>query len=257
MLTTYDYPTAMLEDQAGVDAILIGDSVGTNMLGYTSEKEVTLADMAHHTRAVARGVKDAYIIVDMPYGTAEDPFQACVNARFLIDQGADCVKIEGWKEKKNVVANIADKGIPVCAHIGYNAQIHGSKATTFGKSAPEAVNLIESARTLQNAGAVIIVIEKAPEEVVEIISRELTIPVIGIGSGRKCDGQVLVINDIVGLAPKVFRHAHRYVDIKSLTFGAISQYCTDVAAGTFPFDENIWHCDTAELLKIEELLKKQ
>lgn len=257
MLTAYDYPTALMEDQAGVDVVLVGDSVGTNVLGYESEKEVTLADMMHHLRAVVRGVKCAHIMVDMPYGSADDPFLAYENARFFTDQGADCVKVEGWKEKKSVIANLADKGISVCAHIGYNPQIHGPKATTFGKDAPQALELLQSARLLQNAGASMILIEKVPEEIAELITLDLKIPVIGIGSGRRCDAQVLVVNDIFGLAPKVFRHVHRYVDLKPLMFEAIKNYCDDVTSGKFPFDENIWHSVPEELKKIKSAQKNE
>jgi 3-methyl-2-oxobutanoate hydroxymethyltransferase len=251
MLTAYDYPTARLEDEAGIDVVLIGDSVGTNMLGYTSEKEVTLADMGHHTRAVSRGVQSAYIITDLPYGTAEEPFAAYENAVYLIDQGADCVKIEGWKEKKTVIANVVSKGIAVCGHIGYNPQTHGSKATVFGKTTKEALDLIESAKALENAGAVMVVVEKVPQEITSIIDREIKIPVIGIGSG-KTDGQVLVVNDILGLAPKLFRHAYKYADIKDATQQAIASYCHDVEAGIFPFENNVAHCNADEYGKIQK-----
>ncbi len=252
MLTAYDYPTAKLEDEAGIDVVLIGDSVGTNMLGYASEKEVTLADMAHHTRAVSRGVQSAYIITDLPYGTAEEPFAAYENAAYLIDQGADCVKIEGWKEKKSVIANIVSKGIAVCGHIGYNPQTHGSKATVFGKTSMEALDLIESAKALENAGAIMIVVEKVPQEITSLIDHEVKIPVIGIGSG-KTDGQVLVVNDILGLAPKVFRHAHKYADVLAATQQAIASYCRDVESGIFPFENNVAHCESAEYEKLKKI----
>ncbi len=257
MLTAYDYPTAFLEDQAGIDIVLVGDSVGTNVLGYESEKDVTINDIAHHLRAVVRGVKNANIMVDMPCRTAEDPFQAYENARFLIDQGADCVKIEGWKEKKSVIANLADKGISVCAHIGYNPQVHGSRATTFGKDASQAIDLLESAKILQNAGADFILVEKIPEEIVEIITRNSKVPVFGIGSGRFCDGQVLVINDILGLTPKAFRHAKRYVDLKTIMIEAISNYCHDVTSRKFPAEENVWHSDPNELEKVKSFENKK
>jgi 3-methyl-2-oxobutanoate hydroxymethyltransferase len=251
MLTAYDYPTAKFEDEAGIDVVLIGDSVGTNMLGYASEKEVTLTDMAHHTRAVSRGVVSAYIITDLPYGTAEEPFAAYENAAHLIEQGADCVKIEGWKEKKSVIANIVSKGIAVCGHIGYNPQTHGSKATVFGKTSKEALDLIESAKALENAGAVMIVVEKVPQEITSIIDQEVKIPIIGIGSG-KTDGQVLVVNDILGLAPKVFRHAHKYADVKIAMQQAIASYCHDVEMGVFPFENNVTHSDLIEYEKLQQ-----
>ena len=133
LLTAYDFPTAQLLDEAGIDILLVGDSVGTNVLGYKDEREVSMADMLHHLGAVVRGAKSAWVMVDMPYNSANDPFIACENARMMIERGADCVKIEGWEEKKNVVAYLSGQGIPVCAHIGYNPQIHGSKGKTFGK----------------------------------------------------------------------------------------------------------------------------
>lgn len=255
MLTAYDYPTAFLEDQAGVDVVLLGDSVGTNVLGYENENEVTLADMLHHLRAVVRGVKNAFVISDMPFGTADDPFKAYENACLLIEQGADCVKVEGWKEKKNVIANLADKGICVCAHIGYNPQIHGGVAKVFGKEAVQATELVQSAQILEKAGASMIVVEKVPQEITEIITGSLRIPVIGIGSGALCDGQVLVVNDILGLTPKVFRHAHRYVDLRTLVTDAVRGYCHDVVTKKFPSEENVWHCDQNELQKVISAVK--
>jgi 3-methyl-2-oxobutanoate hydroxymethyltransferase len=247
MLTAYDFPTAQLEDQAGVDSILVGDSVGTNMLGYASEQEVTMADMVHHVAAVKRGTKRAYLVADLPFGSVNEPSEAFENSSRLLEAGAVCVKLEGWSEKVGVISYLTKKGVEVCAHIGYNPQIHGPKPRMFGKDATQAMDLIKSAIALENAGAVLLVIEKVPEEISEIISKKLTIPVIGIGSGRKCDGQVLVVNDILGITPMALKHARKYMDYRTLADEAIRSYVNDVERHVFPSDENSRHIDPVEL----------
>jgi 3-methyl-2-oxobutanoate hydroxymethyltransferase len=252
MLTAYDYPTAKILDEAGIDSILVGDSVGTNVLGYQSEQEVTIADMLHHLRAVARAVKTAFVVVDLPFGTVDDPWIALENGRLLIENGADCVKVEGWGEKKNVIACLAESGIPVCAHIGYNPQIHGGKAKIFGKDASQAHELIESAMILQDAGANVLVIEKVPHEVGSIVSSRLSIPVIGIGSGNGCDGQVLVVHDILGMGERVFKHAKKYMNFWNLALKAVNEYKNDVVSRDFPSEENSWHMQEEQLRKIEK-----
>ena len=196
MLTAYDFPSAQIAEAGGVDAILVGDSVGTNVLGYSSEREVTMADMLHHTAAVARGTQNALLLADLPFQSTETPEDAERNALLLRGKGAQIVKIEGWREKCSIVSHLSRKGIPVCGHIGYNPQIHGTKPKVFGTTAEDARDLIESSLLLEQSGAVLLVIEKVPEEVAGIITEKLHIPTIGIGSGRYCDGQVLVINDV-------------------------------------------------------------
>lgn len=246
-LTAYDYPTAKLLDSAGIDIILVGDSVGTNVLGYENEQMVTMSDMIHHLRAVKRGTEDAFLMVDMPFNSAHEPFIAYENAKLLVENGADCVKVEGWAEKKNVIASLNGHGIQVCAHIGYNPQIHGGKASTFGKSTPQALELIDSARILEDAGAVLLVVEKVPEEITAIIADKLKIPVIGIGAGKQCDGQVLVVNDILGFGTKVLKHARRYINYQQLALKAITEYKKDVENGVFPSEENLTHLPSEEL----------
>ncbi|HON09777.1 MAG TPA: 3-methyl-2-oxobutanoate hydroxymethyltransferase [Chitinispirillaceae bacterium] len=254
MLTAYDFPSAQLEDEAGVDCVLVGDSVGTNILGYESEKEVTMDDMLHHLAAVRRGVKDAYLIVDMPFGSADDPFTAYRNAELMIEKGADCVKVEGWSDRKNVISCLAEKGIEVCAHIGYNPQIHGTKAKTYGKEKNQALELIESASVLEAAGAVLLIVEKIPDEISAIISSRLRIPVIGIGSGVSCDGQVLVLNDILGTGDRTFRHAKKYMDFRNLALQAIKNYREDVEKRIFPSEENLTHLSPEELSEIKKVI---
>jgi 3-methyl-2-oxobutanoate hydroxymethyltransferase len=251
MVTAYDCPTARIADEAGVDAVLVGDSVGTNMLGYDSEREVTMEDMLHHTAAAARGIKETYFFADMPYRSAETPHDAEKNARKILEKGAACVKLEGWREKCGVVAYLSKKNIPVCAHIGYNPQIHGARPRVFGASAEEARELLESASLLEKAGAILLILEKVPEEVAGIITKALRIPVIGIGSGRLCDGQVLVINDILGISERIYKHARAFLTYKADVLKAIRSYAEAVENGSFPGEEHVHHIDPHELVKLK------
>lgn len=241
VVTAYDYPTAKIEEEVGIDIILVGDSVGTNALGYSDETEVTMADMVHHLKAVCRGAPNSCIMVDLPFGTAPDPFKAFENARILVDNGADVVKIEGWEDKKNTVIYLTEMGIPVCGHIGYNPQQHGAKAHVFGKDAAGASELIRSAQTLEQAGAVLLVIEKVAEEVCRYITDKISIPVIGIGSGRFCDGQVLVFHDIVGLGERSFKHARAFATLRETTASALRCYKNEVEQRNFPAEDNVVH----------------
>ncbi len=256
VLTCYDYPTACLQDEAGIDIVFVGDSVGTNILGYKSETEVTMADMLHHLRAVRRGVTDAYLLVDMPYAADRDVEQAVTNAKLFLSDGADGVKLEGGIEKVPIVKALAEQGIETCVHIGHNPQIHGSKAATHGKTFTKAKRLIEAAAALADAGAKLIVLEKITEEISQIITETVDIPTIGIGAGRYCDGQVLVINDVLGMA-RPFKHARRYQDYDHLTFEAILQYINDVENGEFPRDENVAHIASDKLARVQKWLKSE
>jgi 3-methyl-2-oxobutanoate hydroxymethyltransferase len=251
MVTAYDCPTARIADEAGVDAVLVGDSVGTNMLGYASEREVTMEDMLHHTAAAARGIQNAYFFADMPYRSAETPLDAEKNAQRLLGKGALCVKLEGWREECGIVAYLSKKSIPVCAHIGYNPQIHGAKPKVFGANAREARELIESAGLLEKAGAILLILEKVPEEVAGIITKALRIPVIGIGSGRLCDGQVLVINDVLGIGERSFRHARAFMDYRTKALDALRAYTAAVENGSFPAEEHVHHIAPQDLVKLE------
>lgn len=254
VLTCYDYPTACLQDEAGIDIVFVGDSVGTNILGYKNETEVTMADMRHHLKAVRRGVTDAYLLVDMPYAADCNVKQAIANAQHFLFDGADGVKLEGGTEKVPIVTALTEQGIEVCAHIGHNPQIHGTKAATHGKTFAKAKQLIEAATALAEAGAKLIVLEKITEEVSQIITENVDIPTIGIGAGRYCDGQVLVINDILGIGPP-FKHAKRYQDYNQLTFEAISQYREEVVNGIFPTDANTSHIPPDKLERVQKWLK--
>ena len=254
VLTCYDYATACLQDEAGIDIIFVGDSVGTNVLGYKSETEVTMEDMRHHLKAVRRGVTDAYLLVDMPYAADHDVTHAVTNAKLFLSDGADGVKLEGGIEKVPIVTALTEQGIEICAHIGHNPQIHGTKASTHGRTFAKAKRLIEAAEALAAAGAKLIVLEKITEEVSQIITDNLNIPTIGIGAGRFCDGQVLVINDILGIGPP-FKHAKRYQHYNHLTFEAICQYREEVANCTFPTDANASHIPSDKLARVQKWLK--
>ena len=256
VLTCYDYPTACLQDEAGIDIVFVGDSVGTNILGYKSETEVTMVDMLHHLRAVRRGVTDAYLLVDMPYAADRDVKQAVTNAKLFLSEGTDGVKLEGGIEKVPIVTALTEQDIEVCAHIGHNPQIHGSKAATHGKTFAKAKRLIEAAAALADAGAKLIVLEKITEEVSQIITETVDIPTIGIGAGRYCDGQVLVINDVLGIGP-LFKHARRYQDYNQLTFEAICRYREEVANSTFPTDANASHIPPDKLARVQKWLKSE
>jgi len=233
MVTAYDFPTAQIIDEAGIDSILVGDSVGTNYLGLTSEREVTINDMLHHTKAVRRGVNNAFLVVDLPFGCADTLETALDSSRLLTEAGADCVKIEGWGEKAGIIKGLVDNGYKVCAHIGYNPQIH-DKPAMFGKDNDQAKELLDSALLLEEAGASMIVLEMVPAELSEKISSALKIPTIGIGSGNKCDGQVLVINDLLGLSPKLFKHVRRFANLRETLLGAFREYAGAVEKREFP-----------------------
>ncbi|MBN1381440.1 MAG: 3-methyl-2-oxobutanoate hydroxymethyltransferase [Deltaproteobacteria bacterium] len=245
-LTCYDYPTAVIMEEAGIDLILVGDSVGANMLGYETELEVTMDDMIHHLKAVKRGIKDACLVSDMPYASYKDVETALINARKFVDHGADMVKLEGFHE--NIIASLTADGIEVIAHIGLNPQASAERRA-FGKKFDEAVLLIDGATRLEAAGAKMIVLEKIPQKITEIITRELSIPTIGIGSGRFCDLQILVIYDIIGFAPKKFKHIKVYGDIRKALKQAVTAYKEDCTSGGFPADEH------ANIIPLEEFEK--
>lgn len=246
MLTCYDYPTAMVLEEAGMDSVLVGDSVGTNMLGYENERQVTMEDMLHHVQAVKRGIRDAYLVGDMPYASYDTIEAALANAQRFIAGGADAVKLEGFHE--DIIGALSGQGIDVIAHIGLNPQESGERRA-FGKRFAEAVTLIEGAKRLEAAGAKMVLLEKIPEKIAEIITRELKTPTIGIGSGRFCDQQVLVINDIIGYAPMKFKHIKTYGNVRSQLLEAVCAYRQDVISGGFPGAEH------ANIIMNEEWMK--
>lgn len=254
MLTCYDYPTAMVLDEVPVDIALVGDSVGTNVLGYASETEVTMEDILHHVKSVHRGLHRAYLLADLPYQSYVTPEQALKNARLLLNGGADGVKLEGGAEQLAVVGALVEAGIDVCGHIGFTPQTLGSKGRVQGKSTEGASSLLHSAEALEAAGVMMLVIEMVTEEVAKAITERLKIPTIGIGAGRYCDGQVLVLHDALGLSPFSRKIAKRYAESRQTILQAIRQYRDDVVAGRFPTESNAFSFDRDELAHLEEAL---
>lgn len=245
-LTAYDYPTARLLDAAGVDIILVGDSLGMVVLGYENTLPVTMEEMLHHTRAARRGTERALLVADMPFGSFQLGVDAAVaNAvRFVKEAGAEAVKIEGGEKRLELIARLVENDIPVMAHIGLTPQsVHalgGFKVQ--GKTLAAADELLRDARAVEAAGAFSLVLESIPAEVAERITRELRIPTIGIGAGPACDGQVLVWHDLVGLSFGVQpKFARRYADLRSLLEQAVGRFVADVTSGAFPGEAETYH----------------
>ncbi len=246
MMTAYDFPSAKLVEEAGVDMILVGDSLGMVVLGYDSTIPVTMEDMIHHTKAVTRAAKKAFVVTDLPFlsyhGTLEE---AIKNAGRLMQEGsAKAVKMEGGKELSPLVTRCVQAGIPVVGHIGLTPQsVHqlgGYKVQ--GRDLAQAERLLEDALALQEAGAFAIVLECVPQEVTGMIAKKLEIPVIGIGAGVTCDGQVLVFHDVVGYASQITpKFVKRYTDIGSAIREAVAGYVKDVEERRFPAPEHVFH----------------
>ena len=256
MLTAYDYPMALLEDRAGIEIILVGDSLGMTVLGYENPLPVTMDEMIHHTKAVTRGAKYALIIGDMPfmsYNTSER--DAILNAgRFMKEGGADAVKLEGGVSVKDVVKAIVRAGIPVMGHIGLTPQtismLGGFKVQ--GKDAQAAQKIIDDALLLEDAGAFSILFEAVPAPIAKRITERLKVPTIGIGAGVHCDGQVLVVHDLLGLFDRFLpKFAKRYVNLSDLMLQAFKLYREEVSQGIFPTDQHSFHIDEGELSKVK------
>ncbi|MFB5762538.1 3-methyl-2-oxobutanoate hydroxymethyltransferase [Paenibacillus medicaginis] len=249
MITAYDYPSARLAEEAGIDIILVGDSLGNVVLGYDSTIPVTLDDMVYHTRAVARGVEHTFIVADMPFMTYHGSIQESLAGirRLMQEGGAHAVKMEGGAEIAPVVRAAVQAGAPVLGHIGLTPQsvnqIGGYRIQ--GKDAADARRLLTDAKALEEAGAFGIVLELVTEEVAALIAKELSIPTIGIGAGRGCDGQVLVYHDVLQYAspyrPK--RFVQTYGDIGTLIKHSIGRYVADVKGRVFPAEQHVFNAD--------------
>ena len=239
VLTAYDYSMAKLLEEAGVECLLVGDSLGMTMLGYEDTLAVTMDDMIHHTKAVRRGVKDAMVVADMPFLSYHISDEEAVRnaGRFIKEAGAHAVKLEGGFAVKSRVEAILSAQIPVMGHIGLTPQsvnvFGGFKVQ--GKSEEQAKKLIEEAKLLESLGCFAIVLECVPEKLATLISEQLHIPTIGIGAGAGCDGQVLVIQDMLGMytamTPKFVK---QYVNLKDYIVDAVKSYCDEVKSGAFP-----------------------
>jgi len=243
MLTAYDYPTAKIMDESGVDAILVGDSLGMVVLGYEDTTRVTMDDMVHHTKAVVRGTKKAMVVADMPFlSYHKGIYESVSNAGRLVSEGGcKSVKIEGGQEIIEDVKSIIHSGIPVMGHLGYTPQsvnVFGGHKSQ-GKTFETAKKIYKDALLLQEAGVYAIVLECVPYKVAEFISSKLDIPTIGIGSGAMCDGQVLVVHDIIGMFRDFTpRHIKRYVDMGDALENSVKSYISDVTVGSFPTEKN-------------------
>ncbi len=257
MLTAYDYPTAKIMDEAGVDAILVGDSLGMVVLGYEDTTRVTMEDMVHHIKAVVRGTKKAMVVGDMPFlSYHKGIYESVSNAgRLLNEAGCKAVKLEGGEEVIEDVKAIIRAGIPVMGHLGYTPQsvnvFGGHKAQ--GKTIETAKKIYKDALLLQEAGAFAVVLECVPHKVAKFISQKLSIPTIGIGSGAMCDGQVLVVHDIIGMfrdfTPK---HTKRYEDVGTALENSVKSYINDVVGGVFPTEKNSFTADDEVIEALEK-----
>lgn len=243
MLTAYDYPTALAVDAAGVDAILVGDSLGMAVLGYDTTLPVTMEEMLHHCKAVARGAKTALLIGDMPFLSYQVSIAEAVRnaGRFLQESNMEAVKLEGGRERLETIRAILAAGIPVMGHLGLTPQsVHlfgGFRAQ--GRTAAAAKRLLEDALLLEDAGCFSLVLESVPARLASLISQRLTIPVIGIGAGPGCDGQVLVLHDMLGFFERFTpRFVKKYADLSAEIRRAVSDYAAEVRTRQFPAPEH-------------------
>ncbi len=261
-LTAYDYPTARLVDEAGIDIALVGDSLAMTMLGYENTLSVTVDEMLHHVRAVRRGVKDALLVADMPYGSYQaDPNEAIHNAaRFVKEGGAEAVKMEGGEKRVDVIRRVIDAEIPVAGHIGLTPQsvniMGGYKVQ--GKTLNSIEQLMRDAVALDRAGVACIYLEGIPREVAAMITTEIETPTIGIGAGPDCDGQVLVFHDLVNLTftpPAKF--VRRYGDAAALITESVLAFKADVVSRQFPSDGESYHLPKETQAALETVLHRK
>lgn len=255
MLTAYDYSTAKLINAAGINAILVGDSLGNVILGYEDTISVTMEDMIHHAKAVAKGAPDALVVVDMPFMSYQtSAYDAVVNAGRLMKEGrANAVKLEGGKEVCPQIEAIVAAGIPVCAHLGLTPQsinaFGGHKVQ--GKSEQAAKKLVDDAIAVENAGAFAVVLECVPAKLAKVISEKLSIPTIGIGAGAGCDGQVLVYQDVLGMfsdfTPKFVK---RFANVGEIMTQAFKDYDAAVKGGSFPQEQHTYAIDDDVIEKL-------
>ena len=261
-LTAYDYPSARLLDEAGIDVILVGDSLAQVMLGYDSTLPVTVDEMLHHTRAVRRAVKRALLVADMPYGSYHvDQKEALRNAARLVKEGgAEAVKIEGGEKRADLIRRVIDAEIPVAGHIGLTPQsvnvMGGYKVQ--GKTLATIEQLMRDAVALDKAGVACLYLEGIPREVAAMITAEVETPTIGIGAGPECDGQVLVLHDLLGLTfgpPAKF--VRRYADVAGVITGAVEAYRADVLAGRYPSDSESYHLPRETQAALETIAERK
>ena len=261
-LTAYDYATARLVDEAGIDIVLVGDSLAMTMLGYDNTLSVTVDEMLHHAKAVRRGVKNAFLVVDMPYGSYHLSADEAVRnaARFIKEGGAEAVKVEGGEKRAELIRKIIDAEIPVTGHIGLTPQsvnvMGGYKVQ--GKSLAAIEQLMRDAVALDRAGVACIYLEGIPREVAAMITAEVQTPTIGIGAGPDCDGQVLVFHDILNLTfgpPAKF--VRRYADAAALVTDAVHSFRADVISRQYPGDHESYHLPKETQSALEAVLDRK
>jgi len=260
-LTAYDYPTAQFEEEAGVEMILVGDSMGMCVYGYESTVPVTMDQCIVHCEAVRRGAPNTFVMGDMPFMSYQKSDEdAVVNAgRFLKEANMDAIKLEGGKRVISRIKAILDAGIVVCGHIGLtpqsSGQLGGHKAQ--GRTVESAQLLIEDALAIEEVGAQLLLLEAVPPAVAEFITKKLSIPVLSIGAGLECDGQLLIVSDMIGqfqaFTPKFVK---KYANVAEVITGAMKEYVKDVKAKSFPADEHCYHMLKGEGEKFKEMIKK-
>jgi 3-methyl-2-oxobutanoate hydroxymethyltransferase len=260
MVTSYDYPTAAIADAVGVDSILVGDSYGMVVLGYESTIPVTVEDLLPVCRAVRRGAPRSLLIGDLPFMSFQVSLEEAIRTagRFVKEGGMEAVKIEGGSEVSKIVESISRVGIPVLGHIGVTPQtatLHGGYRIQ-GRNVDSGDKLVEDAKALENAGVFGIVLEMVTEEVAKVITETVSVPTIGIGSGRFCDGQVLVLHDIIGLYPSFTpKFAKRYVDVGGMIKQALQNFTVDVRNGVFPEEGHVFRMEEDQRAKLHSSRK--
>ena len=261
-LTAYDYATARVVDEAGIDVILVGDSLAQVVLGYDNTLPVSMEEMLHHTRAVRRAVRRALLVGDMPYGTYHvDTGEAVRNAaRFLKEGGAEAVKVEGGEKRVELIRRLIDAEIPVMGHIGLTPQsVHAMGGYKVqGKSLKAVEQLMRDAVALDHAGVFSMVLEGIPREVAAMITDEVSTPTIGIGAGPDCDGQILVIHDLIGFSfvpPAKF--VRKYADVGEVIKGAVEAYKADVEGGSYPADNESYHLPKDTQAALEAIVERK
>ena len=258
VITSYDYTLASLCDKAGIDVLLVGDSAGMVMLGYENTIPVTMDQMCMFTEAVSRARKNSLLVADLPFMSYQASIEDAINnSGRLIKAGADAVKLEGGSIMAETISAIVDVGIPVMGHIGLQPQttILSEGYKVQGKTKDSAMKLIEDAKELENVGVFSIALEMVSHEVAQIISETVTVPIIGIGSGVNCDGQVLVVQDVLGMYDKIKpKFAKRYMNLSEDIVKSLEEYRSDVESGAFPAKENSFSMNEEELKKLREEL---
>jgi 3-methyl-2-oxobutanoate hydroxymethyltransferase len=261
VLTAYDYSTASICDRAGVDILLVGDSAGMVMLGYPTTNQINMEEMLTFCSAVSRGAKRAMIIADMPFGSYQASIsEAIANAVKFIKVGCHAVKLEGGIEVIDTIKAIVNTGIPVMGHIGLKPQTTNlwEGYSLQGKTKISGLKLIEDAKALEEAGVFSIVLEMVTSEVADIICKSISIPTIGIGSGSSCDGQVLVLHDLLGIYQDIKpKFVKRYAELSKSIFEAVSVYINDVKSSKFPEEENVFHICPSDLEELSKMLKEK